>query len=132
MRKFFLYWLPPLAWMGLLFALSAQPDLPHPPGPWMERLFDKAAHAVSYGVLAWLLLRAFGQHHPRSVGLRALCVVLAVLYGASDEYHQAFVPGRSASLADLAADVVGATVAMLLLAWLERRRHLARRSSEAR
>ena len=34
------YWLPPLAWMGLIFFLSAQPDLPGPPSPWLFELLS--------------------------------------------------------------------------------------------
>ena len=122
MRKGLVYWLPPVAWMAVIFALSAQPDLPRPPGPWMEKLFDKAAHGVTYGFLAWLLLRALRQHYSASARLLAVCVVLATVYGLSDEYHQRSVPARNASLMDLAADALGAGVAMLLAAWLERRR----------
>jgi VanZ family protein len=43
-------------------------------------------------------------------------IFVTVAYGASDEWHQAFVPGRHADLADLVADAAGAILAMLL-AW---------------
>ena len=131
MKRFLLYWLPPLAWMGLIFALSAQPDLPYPPGPWLEKLFDKAAHAVTYGILAWLLLRALRLRYPLSAALLIVVVVLVVAYGISDEYHQSSVPGRNASLADVAADGVGAALAMAAAVWLAHRRRLGRPVSEA-
>jgi VanZ family protein len=35
-------------------------------------------------------------------------VILASVYAATDEWHQLFVPQRSADVADWAADVVGA------------------------
>jgi VanZ family protein len=40
-----------------------------------------------------------------------LAVVITTAYGASDEYHQRFVTGRSAELADLYADGAGACAA---------------------
>jgi VanZ family protein len=131
MKRFLAYWLPPVAWMATIFVLSAQPDLPQPAGPWLENVTDKAAHAVTYGILAWLVLRAVRQHRPVSVKLLAACAALATAYGVTDEFHQMFVPGRNASLADLAADALGAGVAMVLAAWLERRRVRARRLSAA-
>ena len=121
------YWVPPLAWMGLIFALSAQPDLHHAPGPWLDTLLKKAGHAAVYGVLAWLYQRAlrqrFGEGHT-SATLRIASISLAMVYALSDEYHQTFVPGRNGRLFDVAVDVVGACAAMLLDWWLERRRAL--------
>jgi len=131
-KKFVLDWLAAAVWMGLLFALSAQPELPLPPGPWLQNVYDKFGHAVAYGVLAWLLWRALRQHYPPSRALGAMCAGLAIAYGISDEVHQAFVPGRTPSVADLAADGVGALAATLLLRWRARRRAQARTAPDAR
>jgi VanZ family protein len=108
--------------MGVLFALSAQPQLPQLPGPWLENVRDKIGHALSYAVLTALCWRALRQSHAPSPGLAAGCAAIAVAYGISDEVHQMFVPGRTASLADLAADAAGAVVMVTLLMWQERRR----------
>ena len=51
-KRFLWHWLPPLALMGLIFFLSAQPDLPHAPGPWLDMLLKKIGQAVVYGLLA--------------------------------------------------------------------------------
>ncbi len=126
MKRFFGYWLPPLAWMGLIFFLSAQPDLPQAPGPWLDTLVKKTGHAVVYGVLAWLYLRALGQYFGgvrTPTILRVVSVALAVAYALSDEYHQTFVPGRNGNMFDVTVDGAGACVAMLL------DRRLARRQS---
>ena len=132
MRRFFWHWLPPLAWMALIFVLSAQPDLPHVEGRWLDVLLKKAGHAVVYGVLAWLYRRALRRHIPTGTALRAISIGLAVAYAMSDEYHQTFVPGRNGNLVDVAIDVVGACGAMLLARWQERRRALPRPVSAAR
>ncbi len=116
-REWLWYWAPPLAWMGLLFFLSAQPDLPHAPGPWLDTLIKKGGHAVVYAILAWLYLRALRHRfveNEASTVLRVVSVGLAVLYALSDEYHQTFVPGRNGNLFDVAVDGLGACLAMLL------------------
>ncbi len=117
------YWLPPLAWMGLIYVLSDQPDLPHAPGPWLDMVLKKGAHAGAYGILAWLYLRIL-RHRAgaRRSGrtLRVVSIALAVMYALSDEYHQTFVPGRNGNWLDVAVDSVGAVSAMLLDRWWER------------
>ncbi len=109
-----LRWLPALAWMGVIFYLSARPDLPSPPEPWLDMLLEKAGHAAVYGVLAWLYLYALRGDRPATDRLRLLSLALAAAYGLSDEFHQAFVPGRDPSVADLLTDVVGAALALAL------------------
>jgi hypothetical protein len=81
-----------VAWMGLVFALSSGRRDLLPPG-WLSSLVNNAGHAAIYGVLALLAARAAGS------GPRAQWAgfALAVLYGATDEWHQSQVPGRTAS-----------------------------------
>ena len=129
MKRVLEYWLLPLAWMGLIFFLSAQPDLPHAPGPWLDALLKKTGHAVAYGVLAWFYLRAlrqyFGDDRSTLTVLRIVSFGLAVAYALSDEYHQTFVPGRNGNLFDVTVDGIGACAAMLLDRWLVYRRSLS-------
>jgi VanZ family protein len=107
--------------MGLLFFISAQPDVPRPPGPLLQELYEKGGHALAYAVLAWLYLRALQQIRAVMI-LRLVSAGLAVLYALSDEYHQTFVPGRSGDPLDVMMDVVGICGAMLLSWWLARQR----------
>jgi VanZ family protein len=72
---------------------------------------DKIAHFSVYGLLATLLVRL--GHGPRAV---AFALLAASLYGASDELHQAFVPGRSSEVGDWIADTAGAALAITLYA----------------
>ena len=76
----------------------------------------KLAHVLEYAVLAVLLYRAFV--HTVLRGRRALSAGLVLLlcaaYAATDEFHQAFVPSRTASLRDVMIDICGATLAVIL------------------
>lgn len=111
-------WLPVVAWMGLIFALSAQPDLPHPDMGWADFLVSSLAHAFVFGVLALLWTRALG--HRSHVAW--LAFFLTMLYAVSDEFHQAFVPGRVPDVWDLLCDGVGAGLVLLGWAWWRERR----------
>jgi VanZ family protein len=79
------------------------------------RISDKVIHAIEFGGLAVLLCRALRAQAPScSLRLVALVSILATIgYGLTDEFHQLFVPARTADLADAAADSLGA----LLAAW---------------
>jgi VanZ family protein len=106
--------LPALAWAGLIFGLSSLSKLP---GDIM--LFDgidKLFHAGAYAVLALLVLFALPLSTPRPRAA-VLAVVLASFYGASDELHQYFVPGRSCDVFDWLADTGGAAAAIGAFRW---------------
>ena len=95
--------------MAGLFYLSSQPVLPA-----ASLTPDWTQHAVAYGGLALVTLRATTGGRWAAVGAKAIAVawVIATLYGLSDEFHQAFVPARSASALDLVADAAGAALAL--------------------
>jgi VanZ family protein len=98
-------WGPAVAQMGVIFFISslAQPPLP-------EGISDHTGHSIGYAILGVLVLRALagagwaGVSLMRGVSTVAFCT----LYGMSDEWHQSFVPGRTAAWDDVAADVRGA------------------------
>lgn len=108
-----------LFWMAVLYHLSDQPAIDAPmlfPGQ------DKLFHAIVYAVLGGLYLGLF-RPGPGGYAAQArwLALGLAVLYGISDEWHQAFVPGRDPDVLDVLADGVGAAVGILVLHGLIRR-----------
>ena len=127
LKQFVLYWLPPLAWMGLIYGLSSRSTLLELPdtAAWYEvvdRALYKSAHMVAYGILAWLYLRVLRVHFEPSASLRVVSIIGAMVYGLTDEYHQTFVPGREGKLTDVGVDTVGACGAMVVDWWLTRRR----------
>nr|NIO71765.1 hypothetical protein [Anaerolineae bacterium] len=123
MNSLLRYWLPPVLWMGLIFIVSAQPTLPYHPDALLDLILKKAAHMMEYGTLAFLLWRALSRGRgalSRSALVTAF--VVSVLYAASDEYHQTFVPGRNGTPVDVGIDAVGALVALLVVGSLGRKR----------
>lgn len=94
--------------MALIFFLSSQPHLPRYPRPLIDLLLKKVAHLLEYAVLAILLHRGVGDNY----GWWAL--LIGVLYAASDEFHQSFVPGRNAELLDLAFDILGVVLGLYM------------------
>ena len=86
----------------------------------LHYLMRKAAHMTEYAVFCLLVYAAFldaedFEWHPR-LALRS--VIVAGLYSLTDEYHQSFVPGRTASIVDCGIDTVGAALSTLIvLAW---------------
>jgi len=105
LRRFLLCALPPLLYAGFLFFLSSQSALP---SPGIEG-FDKVEHLGAYGLLGALIARgAFGYGVARRPAL-LLGVLLGTLYGVGDEFHQSFVPGRSADVRDAVADLLGSS-----------------------
>jgi VanZ family protein len=107
-------WMAVVAWMGVIFYLSAQPSLP--------RILDRfgmlqsiAGHLLEFTVLALLLRWALDGSGVE--GTAAWAFVIAVAYGLFDELHQHFVPGRHTDPVDLLTDAAGAAAAL----WLTKR-----------
>jgi len=96
-------WLWPMVIAVLIFTASSRSSVSSPRIPH----FDKVVHFSVYGLLGTLACRAI-------TGRRAAWWALAAVsaYGATDEWHQYFVPGRSTELADWIADTAGAAIAI--------------------
>jgi VanZ family protein len=102
-------------YMAAIFVVSSMPRAPLP-----DRVSDKTAHVAAYALLAVLVVRACAGGLPARITARTgiLALVVTVAYGASDELHQACVPGRTADLLDVAADAAGAAIGVgLCWAW---------------
>jgi len=103
-----LLWAPVALYMMFIFwlsSISSPPDLP-------SGLSDQGAHVLLYSGLGALLVRARagGWRRPVTLGIAAAAIVVATLYGISDEIHQYFVPTRQVEVRDILADAIGASV----------------------
>ena len=75
----------------------------------------KGGHALGYGLLGLAYLRGLkGEGHILTPRHLLLAWTLAVLYSATDEFHQSFTPGRTPAVTDVLIDSVGAAVALFL------------------
>ena len=111
-------WCGPLIGMSLLWWSSSRQ--PKPSAPSMVRaLLHNGMHVVAYACLAaafWVALSRAPVEARRWWRTRGAWA-FAVLYGAVDELHQSYVPGRTSSVTDLMTDAFGAAFAVVLLRW---------------
>jgi VanZ family protein len=98
-------WVAVALYAGLLFWLSSlhHPEVPH------FRFSDKLMHLGFYAgfgaVVSWAFHSAGRRWSVRKTA--AVAALAALLYGATDEFHQLFVYGRTADVMDLLSDVFG-------------------------
>jgi VanZ family protein len=121
-------WLPVVVYMAAIFSLSSisQP----PPLPSGLLFSDTSLHAALYAGLAAVMMRACagGTWHGVSSRRGIWSTTGATLYGVTDEFHQLLVPGRTFDVVDMAADGIGAVIAVVvILAWGIIRRHVVRK-----
>ncbi len=111
-----LRWFVVVLWMGAIFCLSAQPDLPHHPEAALDVLIKKLGHMTEYAVLfalAWWAWR--DDHDVASWRAFLLAFGVAALYAISDEAHQYFVPGRNSQPLDVGFDVLGSVLSLFVI-----------------
>ena len=106
------WWAAVAVWCGIIFALSALPDRTQGGAPLPATMSRKMAHLIEYGFLAFLTGQALrAGNRPRRIVLGG-ALLFCVLYAASDEFHQSFVPGRYAKVRDVALDALGAALVL--------------------
>ncbi|RUA17672.1 MAG: hypothetical protein DSY55_01770 [Clostridia bacterium] len=94
-----------LGWMAIIFWFSSQSSLFSLSEGLLDAVFKKSAHALAYAVLWTLWWLATGRRP-------WLALALTIGYAISDEWHQAFVPGRHGRLFDVGVDTIGALLAL--------------------
>jgi VanZ family protein len=77
----------------------------------------KIAHFAEYAILGFLAARAFRTSPRAAIASRwfLICVTLIVVYALVDEYHQSFVPSRTASVWDSFIDMAGGLTALVII-----------------
>lgn len=80
----------------------------------LHQLIRKGAHLFEYTVLGGLLVRALREEGLRGPVLLAAAIAIGIAYAALDEFHQVFVPSRTASPHDVVVDAAGVVVGAVL------------------
>ena len=141
MVSFLRYWLPLLIWMSVIFSASSDakstqrssrllgpllhwlwPEMPPEKIESVRYAARKAAHVTEFAILAWLWWRALrrpvrGDARPWSWRLVGFALLAVVLYAATDEWHQCFVPNRTGAVRDVFIDTAGGVLGLGLV-WL--------------
>ena len=116
--RFIRYWLPPLAWMALIFYLSSRLRVSVTGKFLFDFLIFKILHMIEYAILYFLLFRAFYSLNNPSTSLRTsqqlinnnkfiYPLIFSILYALSDEFHQTLVPTREGKIRDVLIDTAG-------------------------
>jgi VanZ family protein len=135
-------WLPALVWSAMIFIGSTDLLSSNNTSRWIEpvirwvhpgisdlqlwrtmTIIRKGGHVTEYAVLAILLWRAIPKNAtsgtkslwrwPDAAITQGACAFFAM----SDEYHQSFIPTRTAAVRDVLIDVAGAAVGLTLV-WI--------------
>jgi VanZ family protein len=108
-------WAPVALLLAFEFWLSSRTPSGIPPlGPWFDGK-DKLEHGLYFFLTGLLAVRAarFGERWSRTK-TAVLLLLVALLWGCSDEIHQSYTPGRSVEIGDVLADVAGVVLAVVL------------------
>lgn len=128
MKRFLLYHFPALLYAGIIFALSSLPRSEMPDMAILKA--DKLLHFMEYALFAVLIFRSMsdllGPKRFRHIVWVSLATV--IVFAAADEYYQRYIPGRNSDAADVALDILGAALILILL-WYRKKRSL--QSSES-
>ena len=109
-------WLPVFLWAAVIFAFSTIPQIKVSQFFLWDFIAKKTAHVSEYAILFALIFRA-------TKGSWILSFLATMLYAVSDEFHQSFVPGRTATFFDLGFDLTGANIASYIIWKLKHARH---------
>ena len=134
MKSFLKYWLPVLIWLCVIFVgstdvLSAEqtsrfvepflrwlkPDISFETLAQIHFFARKLGHIFEYALLAIFLWRALRSGANLRVKMSILVVVVwfvCAIFAATDEFHQSFIPSRTASPSDVMVDICGALVGL--------------------
>ena len=154
MKNFLKHWLPVLIWLGVIFLgstdmLSAEhtsrflvpflrwinPQISFATLNAIQLGIRKLGHLTEYAILAMLLWRALRSGTRWQVKMSILFLVAALasaIFAASDEFHQSFVPSRTASPTDVMIDICGTLIGLSICWMFAKRRNSAKINQESR
>jgi len=121
-----LWWSLALGWMLMIFFFSAQSSFDFLSDQWNTDPVSWAAHFSEYALLAVLLALALRHSGVTAARAARLAFFISLAYACSDEFHQAFVPGRHPDARDVLVDALGALAGLWGLRSLARKQAFAK------
>ena len=115
------WWLPVIAWLSAIFIGSSIGNVPRVGDETTDGFVHRAAHLLEFAVLGALTLRALSKAQPVTKREMIVTMIVVVLYGVSDEFHQRFTPGRSSEGTSVLFDVAGGLIGVWAYRWWRRR-----------
>ena len=115
-KNFFKYHFPFIAWALVIFIQSSFAAVDIPKVEWIS--VDKVIHMGVFGLLAALCYVSFihlSTENTFSKNAFVWTAIICMVYGASDELHQYFVPNRSSEFQDWLADAAGIIIMLLVI-----------------
>lgn len=119
-------YLSPLILMGLIFISSSIP---------MDKNADVTKFIISldptlqnllhipvFGLLAFLWLKSFTKNSILTSTKVIITLIVSILFGCLDEFHQTFIPGRYGSLIDILLNLVGIFMVILFFLFYRSRK----------
>jgi len=112
LEKISKFWFPFVLWSFIIFSFSSFPTAKTSQIYWQDFVIKKLAHITEYAIFTVLLYRALINSNVNKKKAAILSIILAVLYGASDEFHQSFTPGREPRIRDVLFDAFGSILSV--------------------
>lgn len=127
-NKYIFHHLPWQLYIVVIFVISSIPGSRFPEIQF--NMADKVVHFIIFGILGLLLARSMvvSQNTFCRTNYVIVSIMIGIGYGLIDEWHQAYVPGRYASVSDWVADGLGIIVSVLLFWWWKSRKLRERRN----
>ena len=114
MKNFLYYWLPVFLYAGLIFYFSSLSTIPSV----IIKIISETLilHMIEYAILNILLFRALTNSKNNKLRNNTifLSIIIATIYGVTDEFHQLFVPGRTFSILDVFVDFIGSLLGLFV------------------
>ena len=106
--------LPAIIWMGVIFYFSSRQTTGiGGDSYWLRFAILKSFHLIEYAILLIFWFIALKKFN--------LSFLISYLYSFTDEFHQYFVPGRTAKLRDTFFDLTGIFIGFLIIKFLSKR-----------
>ena len=107
--------LPIVVWMLVIFSFSNKPTGVASTIDWQDFAIKKLAHVLIFGGLSLLTYRALRAYRFSRRDAVIIAVLFTAFYGATDEFHQSFIAGRTSRLRDVGFDTIGAVLSLTTL-----------------